>query len=70
MSVVLYKKGTTHNVRGVECEMQLFNIKSMSGALDSGWVTDPTKLAKKEEAPKEVKEEVKPKTKSKSKAKD
>ena len=54
MAVQLYKKGNTHTIRGVECEMVTYPVSYLHSALQQGYVTDPQKLVEKpaEEKPK------------------
>lgn len=47
MAVQLYKKGNTHNIRGVECEMVTFPVSYLHSALQQGYVTDPQTLVEK-----------------------
>lgn len=44
MAVTLYKKGNTHIIRGVECEIQNFPVEELQFAIDSGYVTSPDQL--------------------------
>lgn len=45
--ITLYKKGSTHIVKGVECEIKNFNIDELESAKKEGYVTDPKDLNKK-----------------------
>ena len=54
MAVQLYKKGDTHVIRGVKCEMAVFPVPYMHSALQQGYVADPQDLIEK---PVEVKPE-------------
>jgi len=42
--IALYRKGNTHVIRGVKCEMGRFETKRLQGCLNSGWVTNPQDL--------------------------
>jgi hypothetical protein len=44
MSIQLFRKGTTHNIKGVECEMGTFKVRQLQSMLDEGWVNCPNKL--------------------------
>ena len=44
MSIQLYKAGSTHNIRGIECEMGTFKVSQLHAMLDAGWVNCPKKL--------------------------
>lgn len=52
MAVMLYKKGDSHEIRGVKCEMQKFSVSSLESALASGWVTDPNDIKRPGRKPK------------------
>ncbi len=41
MAVILYKRGDTHEVRGIKCEAKRFSVNSLKSALSQGWVTRP-----------------------------
>ena len=41
MSVVLYRAGTGHTVKGIECEVLLCNENSFLHNLDNGWFLEP-----------------------------
>ena len=58
MPLVLYKKGTTHEVNGVKCEIGRFEYDELFDRLKEGWVNDPDKI---EKPVKKVKRNVKPK---------
>ena len=45
MAVALYRKGNTHTIRGIECEMQRFDNQHFESYLQEGWVIDPKLLA-------------------------
>ena len=47
--IALYRKGNTHVIRGVKCEMGRFETKRLQGCLNSGWVTNPQDLLEVEE---------------------
>jgi len=40
MSIVLYKPGITHTVKGVKCEMGLFDANELEPMLKEGWSTE------------------------------
>lgn len=44
MAIVLYRKGNTHNIRGVLCERQTFSRLSYKAALDNGWSFSPEEV--------------------------
>lgn len=48
MGVALYRKGTTHNVRGVVCEMCVFPNEQLDDKLEEGWATSPAKAYRKD----------------------
>jgi hypothetical protein len=37
MGVVLYRKGSTHTIRGVECEAKVIDSRSFTGKAEEGW---------------------------------
>jgi hypothetical protein len=41
MGVALYRKGGSHTVRGVKCEMKVFKVREMKNCIDTGWHTSP-----------------------------
>ncbi len=45
MAIQLYKKGTTHTVGGIECEVCNFNPSELESKLKEGWVTSPGELS-------------------------
>lgn len=47
MGASIYREGKTHNIRGVECEMIVVDVKSLKSHLSQGWVVDPKTLYKK-----------------------
>lgn len=56
MSIVLYRKGDTHTVRGIACELKIVSHEHFSGVPDAGWflnVQDINKVGKTEE-PQEI----------------
>lgn len=56
MAIQLYREGSTHTVRGVDCEIGNFQPIEMEAMLKEGWVKDPSEIGV--EAPKKpVKEE-------------
>lgn len=44
MAIVLYKCGDETEVRGVKCIAGRFKVSQLHQCLNSGWVTDPSKL--------------------------
>jgi hypothetical protein len=53
MSVVLYRKGSTHREKGILCEMGVFSEYSFMHLVESGeWVLDPEELVEKKPTPK------------------
>jgi catabolite regulation protein CreA len=60
--IQLYRKGDTHEIRGVTCEVCNFDISMMNEMLKEGWVKDPAELV---EASTEVVPEEKKATKKK-----
>ena len=62
MAVVLYRKGSTHIVRGVKCESCKFEPFELESQLKNGWHLSPEELCDDvqddEEKESEVKEEV------------
>ena len=45
--ITLYKKGNTHIVRGVICELRKFGNNELDYALSIGYITDPKKIDEK-----------------------
>lgn len=45
MAIQLYRKGSSHTVRGIECEVCNFAPASLDGMLADGWVTSPEELS-------------------------
>lgn len=45
--ISLYKKGNTHIVRDVICELRQFSVSDLDYALSLGYITDPKKLGEK-----------------------
>lgn len=63
MAVILYRKGNTHTVDGVQCEQGRFKVKQMPALLASGWTGNINDLRGSseglaEEVTEEVSEEV------------
>ena len=56
MAIQLYRKGSTHTVRGVECECKNFKTGDLTLLLKEGWVTDPSEIDK----PVDVEQEMNP----------
>ena len=44
--ITLYKKGNTHIVRGVSCELKQFGVNDLGYALSQGYNTNPLDLHK------------------------
>lgn len=60
MSVVLYRKGNTHTIRGIKCEVGLFNHYEIEVQLKNGWYKSPKEaygLLKDEKSNEEKKNE-------------
>lgn len=47
--IALYRAGTSHIIRGVQCEMTRCRADRLQAHLRAGWVTDPKELIKEEE---------------------
>jgi len=47
--ISLYKEGSTHTARGVQCEIVRCKPKNMAWHLERGCVKDPKELLKQEE---------------------
>ena len=45
MAIALYKRGKTHIIKGVECEMALCQVSSLQSMLNAGWVANVKDLA-------------------------
>lgn len=45
MSAQLYKKGNTHTVRGIDCELKNFDLAEVDYQLKNGWFLSPEELA-------------------------
>lgn len=50
MSVVFYRKGNTHTVRGIKCELTVIRPEYFNGKLPEGWFFAPEDIVKGEEA--------------------
>ncbi len=46
MGISLYRKGNTHTIRGVVCEMQVFKVKALKNCIDTGWHASPADIEK------------------------
>ena len=44
MSIALYRKGVTHEIKGIVCEIGTFNVSQLNEKLKEGWHTDPANL--------------------------
>ena len=42
--IVLYRKGSTHKIEGVTCEVGRFPVSQLHARLDDGWVNDPRNI--------------------------
>lgn len=51
MAIALYKKGNTHIIKGVECEMTLCQVSSLQNMLNAGWVANVKDLVEDAEEP-------------------
>lgn len=47
MACRLYRKGDTHEVRGIKCEAQKFEAHEVPVQLKNGWFTTPQAAYKK-----------------------
>ena len=47
MSIMLYRKGESHNVRGIKCEAKAFDEYSYLHELNNGWCYSPKKVNEK-----------------------
>lgn len=57
MSIVLYRKGDTHTVKGIRCELKKIDPEYFSGVPESGWflsVRDINKAVEPERAETDV----------------
>lgn len=50
--ICVYRKGFTHVVRGVQCEMKAVNLGEAEKLLADGWTKDLSELKPEEEKPK------------------
>ena len=50
--IALYKKGNTHTIRGIECEMGRFQNRELEARLNEGWKIKPEDLVEKRGRPK------------------
>jgi len=41
MGIALYKPGDTHEIRGVKCTMEVFEIWQLDSCLKDGWKKNP-----------------------------
>lgn len=44
MAIHLYRKGTTHEIKGVLCELRSFEAHELESCLRAGWVVDAAHL--------------------------
>ena len=58
MALILYKKGNTHTVNGVKCEVGKFEYEELHAMLKEGWVNDPIKIKKPVRKPRNGKPKV------------
>lgn len=49
--ITLYKKGDTHTIKGVQCEIKNFKVDELDYAKSLGYVTDPAELNKPKPKP-------------------
>lgn len=47
MAVLVYRKGESHEIRGIKCEMARIEVRSLQNHLNAGWVTDINDLVSK-----------------------
>lgn len=47
MAIALYRKGNTHIIKGVECEMTHCQASSLNSMLNAGWTNDVQSLKAK-----------------------
>jgi hypothetical protein len=47
--VIIYRKGNTHQIRGIECEKSMVDALELDQYLSDGWVVRPEDLIKYEE---------------------
>jgi len=47
--IMLYRKGKSHVIRGVECDIGRFENNRLQSCLGAGWVIDPQELVEVEE---------------------
>jgi len=45
--ICIYRKGNTHKIKGVECEMTTISPSNIEHYLDNGWVLNVNKLKRK-----------------------
>ena len=48
MGVTLYRPGSTHNIKGIQCELRVFNEYNFKVCLDKGWFFSPEECYPKE----------------------
>jgi len=59
MAIMLYRKGESHTIQGVQCDIMRCDLKDMPTYLEQGWVNSPEDLKTKKKAkPKEENPEV------------
>ena len=44
--IVLFKEGTSHNYKGITCQMQIVDEFGFEPLLEQGWVLNPNELYK------------------------
>lgn len=49
MGVMLYRKGNTHTIRGITCEMGKFPAEDMDEMIKAGWSTSPQRAYRMDE---------------------
>ena len=45
MSILLYKKGTTHNINGIDCDIKKVDPELFTGQPEPGWYLQPEEIA-------------------------
>ncbi len=60
MAVQVYRAGTTHNIRGIECEIGNFSITSYMSMLNDGWYASPDEIGNDAQDEDEDEEKINP----------
>jgi hypothetical protein len=50
MGISLYRKGNTHTIRGVICEMRVFKVRELKACVAAGWNSSPKDIDRFKEA--------------------